>query len=91
MCTDTDASCSIFCTVTHCCLHYISYKKIEEIEANDPKLVLKLHKVLSYLMAKRQEITIGQLATLHSIMSSPAQKKPVGRGSATHGSSSFYN
>jgi CRP-like cAMP-binding protein len=84
---------SLFRTVTPCCLHYISYKKIEEIEEDNPRLVLKLHKLLSYLMAKRQEVTIGQLSTLHSIMSSPAQKKPVGRGDSTHLShiSSFYN
>jgi CRP-like cAMP-binding protein len=79
---------SIYRTVTPCSLHYISYKKIEEIEEDNPRLVLKLHKLLSYLMAKRQEVTIGQLATLHSIMSSPAQKTPVGRGAPI---SSFYN
>lgn len=72
--------------VTQCRLHYISYKKIEDIERSDPLLVLTLHKLLSYLMARRQSVTIHQLATLHSIMSSPAQKKPIGRA----GSSGFH-
>ena len=65
--------------VTSCRLHFISFKKIEELEEKNPVLALKLYKLLSLLMAKRQEITIGQLATLHSIMSAPALKKPIGR------------
>jgi CRP-like cAMP-binding protein len=76
--------------VTDCRLHYISYKKIEEIEESNPRLALKLQKLISYLMAKRQEITIGQLATLHSIMGSTAQKKPIGRGGSGT-MNSFYN
>jgi hypothetical protein len=65
--------------VTHCRLHYISYEKVEEIEAVNPLLVLKLYKLLSHLMTKRQEITISQLGTLHAIMGSPARKKPISR------------
>ena len=56
----------------YCKLHHLPFSKIEEAELEDPALVLKLYKLLSYLMAQRQEATIGQLATLHSIMSSPA-------------------
>ena len=56
----------------YCKLHHLPFSKIEEAELEDPGLVLKLYKLLSYLMAQRQEATIGQLATLHSIMSSPA-------------------
>lgn len=73
--------------VSNCKLHYISYKKLEEIEAEDPVLILHLHKLLAFLMSKRQSVTINQLATLHSIMSSPAQKKPIGR--SLHGGSAF--
>eukprot|EP00536_Pseudo-nitzschia_multiseries_P014892 jgi/Psemu1/262507/estExt_Genewise1Plus.C_7830008 len=57
----------------HCKLHHLPFSKIQEAELDDPVLVLKLYKLLSYLMARRQEATIGQLATLHSIMSSPAR------------------
>ena len=56
----------------HCKLHHLPFSKIEEVESEDPGLVLQLYKLLSYLMAERQEATIGQLATLHKIMSSPA-------------------
>jgi CRP-like cAMP-binding protein len=56
----------------YCKLHYLPFSKIQEVEAEDPGLLLELYKLLSYLMARRQEATIGQLATLHSIMSSPA-------------------
>ena len=65
--------------VDACRLHYISFKSLEEIESKYPELTLKLYKLLSLLMAKRQEITISHLATLHSIMASPALKKPVSR------------
>jgi CRP-like cAMP-binding protein len=57
----------------YCKLHHLPFSKIQEIESEDPKLVLELYKLLSYFMAQRQEATIGQLATLHSIMSSPAR------------------
>ena len=49
------------------------------MEKKNPALVLNLYKMLSHLMARRQEITIEQLATFHSIMSSPAHSKPVSR------------
>lgn len=73
--------------VSKCKVHHLAYHKIEEIEDKDPKLVLQLYKVLSHLMARRQEITIGQLMTLHSIMTSPAAGKPMGRLDSHRGSS----
>jgi hypothetical protein len=77
-----------FCAqVTQCRVHYISYKTVEEIETKNALIVLKLYKLLSYLMAKRQEITISHLGTLHAIMSAPARKKPVCRVAQI---SSFY-
>ena len=57
----------------YCRLHHLPFSKIQDVEAEDPIMVLKLYKLLSYLMAQRQEATNGQLATLHSIMSSPAR------------------
>eukprot|EP00980_Cylindrotheca_fusiformis_P000207 scaffold42_cov133-Cylindrotheca_fusiformis.AAC.4 len=59
--------------ITDCRLHHLPYSRLQEIEQSDPSLVLSLYKLLSYLMARRQEATIGQLATLHSIMTSPAK------------------
>jgi CRP-like cAMP-binding protein len=58
--------------VTYCRLHHLPFSKIQEVEKSNPSLALSLYKLLSYLMARRQEATIGQLATLHSIMTSPA-------------------
>lgn len=65
--------------VTDCRLHHLPFQKLEEMEKDNPILVLTLYKMLSHLMARRQEITIEQLATFHSIMSSPAHSKPVSR------------
>jgi MFS superfamily sulfate permease-like transporter len=65
--------------VSRCKLHHLPHRKIEEIQEKDPALVLRLYKLLSHLTAKRQELTIGQLMTLHSIMTSPAAGKPIGR------------
>jgi CRP-like cAMP-binding protein len=59
--------------ITDCRLHHLPYSRLQEIEKSNPSLVLSLYKLLSYLMARRQEATIGQLATLHSIMTSPAK------------------
>jgi MFS superfamily sulfate permease-like transporter/CRP-like cAMP-binding protein len=57
--------------VSYCRLHHLGFDKIKEIEEKNPVLVLALYRLLSYLMARRQEATIAQLATLHTIMSSP--------------------
>jgi CRP-like cAMP-binding protein len=65
--------------VDYCRLHHLPFSKIEEVEKENPTLALSLYKLLSYLMARRQEATIGQLATLHSIMSSPARWHSYGR------------
>ena len=76
--------------VSKCELHYISYEKLKEIEERDPVLILKLYKLLASLMAKRQSVTINQLATLHSIMSSTSQKRPFGRSTQSGLASSFF-
>ena len=60
--------------VTGCRLHHLSFAQVEAIEKENPTLVLNLYKLLAYMMARRQEATIGQLATLHSIMTSPATR-----------------
>ena len=58
--------------VSYCRLHHLPFSKIEQVENENPKLALILYKLLSHLLALREEATIGQLATLHSIMTSPA-------------------
>jgi len=63
--------------VTPCRLHHLPFSKIVEAEKENPTMVLSLYKLLAYMMARRQEATIGQLATLHSIMTAPAQKKAM--------------
>jgi hypothetical protein len=80
------SSANALSTVTQSHVHYISYSSVEEIERTNPTLVLQLYKLLSYLMTKRQQVTISQLGTFHSIMSAPALKKPIGRSRL----SSFY-
>lgn len=76
--------------MTKCELHYISYNKLKEVEEADPELVLILYKLLASLMAKRQSITINQLATLHSIMGSHGRKRPQGRASQREALAAVY-
>jgi CRP-like cAMP-binding protein len=63
--------------VDECRLHYISYDKLDQIEQENPMLILQLYKLLSKLHALRSEVTIAQLATMHSIMSAPAHNRPL--------------
>jgi hypothetical protein len=65
--------------VTRCRLHHLPFPKLAELEENHPFLVLRLYKMLSHLMARREEITIEHLSTLHGIMSSPAHSKAISR------------
>ena len=65
--------------VTRCRLHHLPFNKLEEIEKEQPVLALNLYKMLSHLLAHREQITIEQLTTLHNIMSSPAHSKPLSR------------
>ena len=68
--------------VTKCRLHALSFETIQGLEKEHPLLVLKLYKMLSHLMARRQDITVQQLSTMYSIISSPAHSKPVSRAAA---------
>ena len=65
--------------VTDCKLHHLPFSKLLELEKEDPTLVIELYKMLSHLMARKEEITIQHLSTLHNIMSSPAHSKPVSK------------
>jgi hypothetical protein len=52
---------------------------MQEIEEANPVLALRLYKLLSHLMGRRQEIAVDQLATIHMIMTSPPLGQPVDR------------
>mmetsp|Transcript_7899 Transcript_7899/g.9210 ORF Transcript_7899/g.9210 Transcript_7899/m.9210 type:complete len:248 (+) Transcript_7899:1588-2331(+) len=65
--------------ITDCRLHYLPFEKIDELEITNPRLVLKLFKLTSLLLARKQEGTIYHLATLHSVMTSPSPSKPIER------------
>ena len=62
-----------------CRLHHLPFRTLEDLEMTRPDLILKLYKMLSYLMARKDEISAWHLSTLHAIMSSPPHSKPVGR------------
>lgn len=65
--------------VTPCRVHVLSFEAIEELEIEKPALILNLYKMLAHLMARRQEMTIFQLSTFRSIMSSAPTKPPSRR------------
>jgi CRP-like cAMP-binding protein len=65
--------------VSRCRLHHLPKHKLEEIEKENPELVLKLYKLLAHLMAHHQEVAIEQLESLKTIFSSPAHRKPLSR------------
>ena len=68
-----------YVALTPCRVHHLNFETIEELELDQPMLILHLYKLLSHLAARRQEMTIGQLATLRSIMSATAPTKPISR------------
>ena len=68
-----------YTALTPCRLHHLTFETIDELEVDQPVLILHLYKLLSRLSARRQEMTITQLATLRSIMSATAPTKPISR------------
>lgn len=68
-----------FTALTPCRVHHLTFETIEELEVDKPVLILHLYKLCARLSARRQEMTIGQLATLRSIMSATAPTKPISR------------
>ena len=69
----------VYTALTPCRVHHLTLEAIGELEIERPVLVLHLYKLLSHLNARRQEMTIGQLATMRSIFSSTAPSKPISR------------
>jgi len=70
--------------ITECRVHHLPYRKMNEIEKENPTVILDLYKLLSLLTAKRHESMVDQLGTLHSIMSSTARKKPIRRSDSAN-------
>jgi MFS superfamily sulfate permease-like transporter len=70
-----------YTSMTPCRVHHLPFETIEELEETNPVLIMQLYKMVSHLMARRQEMTIGQLSTLRSIMSASAPTKPISRRS----------
>jgi len=64
---------------TDCRAHLLPYRKMQELENEDPVLALHLVKLMGLIIARKQENVIAQLGILQSIMTSPALKKPVNR------------
>ena len=65
--------------VTKCRLHHLPYSKLSDIEKAEPLLMLNLYKLLSYLIARREEKAVEQLVTMHSIVGSVPDFKPTSR------------
>jgi len=78
-----------FICMTESRVHYLPFETIEELEISKPTLIMHLYKLLAHLGARRQELTIGQLSTLRSIMSSSAPSKPISRKAMAHLSENF--
>mmetsp|Transcript_16685 Transcript_16685/g.37390 ORF Transcript_16685/g.37390 Transcript_16685/m.37390 type:complete len:237 (-) Transcript_16685:33-743(-) len=69
----------IYTALTPCRLHQMTFESIERLEVDNPVLVLHLYKLLTHLTSRQNEMTINQLATLRSIMSSTAPTQPISR------------
>ena len=78
-----------FICMTESRVHYLPFETIEELEMSKPVLIMHLYKLLAHLGARRQELTIGQLSTLRSIMSSSAPSKPISRKALAHLSENY--
>lgn len=78
-----------FTCMTESRVHSLPFETIEELEMSKPVLIMHLYKLLAHLGARRQELTIGQLSTLRSIMSSSAPSKPLSRKALSHLSENF--
>jgi len=68
-----------FKAITTVKMHHIRFSDLHRIERENPALVLRLYKMLTHVMARKEEDTVAHLSTLHNIMSSSAHSKPVRR------------
>lgn len=69
-----------FRAITAVKMHHLRFSDLTRIEHENPTLVLKLYKMLTHVMARKEEDTVAHLSTLHNILSSSAHStKPVPR------------
>eukprot|EP00533_Pseudo-nitzschia_delicatissima_P009297 CAMPEP_0116086564 /NCGR_PEP_ID=MMETSP0327-20121206/4920_1 /TAXON_ID=44447 /ORGANISM="Pseudo-nitzschia delicatissima, Strain B596" /LENGTH=1288 /DNA_ID=CAMNT_0003577619 /DNA_START=153 /DNA_END=4019 /DNA_ORIENTATION=- len=81
-----------FKAITKIKMHHLRFSDLAKIEQENPALVLRLYKMLTHVMARKEEDTVAHLSTLHDILSSPAHSKPVSRlslGALSNSSSDF--
>eukprot|EP00539_Tryblionella_compressa_P008608 CAMPEP_0178766332 /NCGR_PEP_ID=MMETSP0744-20121128/18999_1 /TAXON_ID=913974 /ORGANISM="Nitzschia punctata, Strain CCMP561" /LENGTH=357 /DNA_ID=CAMNT_0020422029 /DNA_START=22 /DNA_END=1095 /DNA_ORIENTATION=- len=72
----------VFRAITPSRLHYIPFSTIHELEETHPILAIRLYKLVSHMMVRKENNTVSQLTTLHNILSSPAHSKPFPRSTA---------
>ena len=81
-----------FKAITKVKMHHLRFSDLAKIEQENPALVLRLYKMLTHVMARKEEDTVAHLSTLHDILSSPAHSKPIPRlslGAISKSSSDF--
>jgi len=69
----------LYVAVTPCRLHHLSHDIMEEIEERNLAMMLQLFKLLAHTLARRHDVAVEQLATLHSIVNASPPTKPVSR------------
>ena len=60
-------------------MHHLRFSDLNKIEEQDPALVLRLYKMVTHVMARKEEDTVAHLSTLHDILNSPVNDTPVSR------------
>lgn len=68
-----------FKAITDVKMYHLRFSDLTKLEEEDPALVLRLYKMLTLIMARKEEDTIAHLSTLHCILSSPAYSEPIRR------------
>jgi len=68
-----------FKAITKVKMHHLRFSDLSKIEKENPALVLRLYKMLTHVMARKEEDTVAHLSTLHDILSSPVHSKPIPR------------
>jgi hypothetical protein len=68
-----------FKAITKVKMYHLRFSDLTKIEEERPALVLRLYKMLTHVMARKEEDTVAHLSTLHDILNSPVHSKPIPR------------
>ena len=68
-----------FKAITDVKMHHLRFSDLSKIEEENPALVLQLYKMLTHVMARKEEDTVAHLSTLHDILRSPVHSTPMQR------------